>query len=205
MRKIGLFLLTLVALVGVLPTCAAELTGVASVNVTSDTSATAKNMAFDEARRQILRETLRQYAMGEQLVPAIAGAKAADLTPLIASSSIDGERISDTTYSANITMTVDRAAARKWMDANGIQNWLSDGTGVGDTFIVTVTLGDAMADWIDLNRIARNEKIDLGTKLIYGKQVTLELPTSARRSFTLALRDGGWKYSAGDGVLRIWR
>lgn len=200
-----MFLLALVMGAGVLPARGADLTGVASVNVTSDTSATAKNMAFDEARRQILRDTLRQYALPDQLFAAIANAKAADLTDLIASSSIDGERISDTTYSANITMTVDRAAARKWMMEHNVQNWLGDGTGGGDTFVVLVTLGDSMADWMDLSRIARNEKIDIGTRMIYGKQVTLELPISVRRSFTVALREAGWKYSSADGMLRIWR
>ena len=46
---------------------AIDLSGVASVNVTSDTAATAKDMAFDEARRQIITDVLGQYSMSEQL------------------------------------------------------------------------------------------------------------------------------------------
>ena len=40
---------------------ASDLSGVASVNVTSDTAAAAKDMAFDEARRQIITDVLGQY------------------------------------------------------------------------------------------------------------------------------------------------
>ena len=35
---------------------AGTLSGTVSVNITSDTAATAKNMAFDEARRQIISQ-----------------------------------------------------------------------------------------------------------------------------------------------------
>ena len=52
-----------------------DLVGSASVNMTSDTSAAAKTMAINDARRQILIEKLSPYAMSEQLVPAIKSAK----------------------------------------------------------------------------------------------------------------------------------
>ncbi|MBR2510997.1 MAG: hypothetical protein IKB59_02400, partial [Alphaproteobacteria bacterium] len=38
-----------------------ELRGMAPVNITSDTAATAKKMAFTEATRQIVTDSLRQY------------------------------------------------------------------------------------------------------------------------------------------------
>lgn len=183
---------------------AANLQGTASVNVTSDTAANAKNMAFDEARRQIITDNLRQYADVEQLKSAIANAKSSELMNLISMSSIDGEKLSDTTYSANITMTVDAAAARDWMVANGVQNWLADGVG-GDKFIVSVVVNNPIADWADLQRIARAEKIDLFTKYMHGNQIKLELPTSQRAAFTIALREGGWRYANSDGALRIWK
>lgn len=183
---------------------AVELVGTAPVNVTSDTSAVAKTVALNEARRQIISDTLRQYANVEQLMPAIANASNADLTNLIAASGIDDEKISDTTYSANISMTVNAGLAKKWLDENGIQNWLPDGVG-GGRFAVLITLSDPVADWMALQRIARAEKIDLATKYIMGNQVTVELPTSVRGAFTIALRDGGWRYAAQDDVLRVWR
>lgn len=183
---------------------AAVLSGSAAVNVTSDTAATAKNMAMDEARRQIIIDTLSPYSDSAQLRIAVSNASASDLTPLIASSGIDGEQLSDTTYSANISMTVDTAAARRWMTDANVQNWLPTDTG-GDKFVVIATLSDRMSGWMDLNRIARAEKVDLDTKQIAGPQVMFELPAANRASFTIALRDAGWRYSDTDGVLRIWK
>lgn len=181
-----------------------ELRGRAAVNVTSDTAATAKNMAFDEARRQIITDTLSQYSVVEQLRAAVHDAKSSDLTNLIASSSIDGEQQSDTTYSANITMSVNPDAARAWMTANNVQNWLGDGTG-GDMSVVLITASDKVANWMELNRIARAEKIDFNTKYIMGNQITLEIPAGVRGAFTAAVRNAGWRYADQDGVLRLWK
>ena len=183
---------------------AVDLVGTASVRMTSDTATTAKTMAINDARRQILVDKLRPYAMSDQLVTAIRGAKSADLANLISETNIDGEQISDTTYSANITMTVDRDAARRWMTENNVQNWLSDGS-VVDVFTIRVTLGDPIADWVNLQSIARAERVDFATKNIVGNRVSVELPTSARSAFTIALRNAGWKTAADDGFMRVWK
>jgi len=183
---------------------AADLSGVATVNITSDTANTAKNMAFDEARRQILTDVLGQYANAEQLRDALSNASAADLTNLFSSSAISGEKISETTYSANISMTVDVNAVRQWMTVNAVQNWLPDGNS-GDRFVMLATLTDPLADWMDLNRISRADDIDFSTKYMMGNQIMVELPTAKRADFTISLREAGWKYSDQDGVLRIWK
>ena len=197
---LGLF----VGMVFAMSAHAAQLQGRASVNVTSDTAATAKNMAFDEARRQILTDVLRQYADVDALRQLMQNTKNSELANLISSSSIDGEQLSDTTYSAKISMTVDADAARMWLGANGVQNWVPDGS-QRDVFVVNVQMSDAIANWMDLNRIARNEKLDLGTKYISGNSAVLELPVSARGAFTIALREAGWRYANQDGALRIWK
>lgn len=194
----------MLGLVAVGAASAIELKGSASVNVTSDTAAAAKNMAFDEARRQIIVDVLRQYADVGALRGAVSGAKSSELTELITASSIDGEQLSDTTYSAKISMTVDADAARMWLGANGVQNWVPDGS-QRDVFVVNVQMSDAIANWMDLNRIARNEKLDLGTKYMSGNSAVLELPVSARGAFTIALREAGWRYANQDGALRIWK
>ena len=197
-------LVTLLGLLAIYAADAADLVGTASVRMTSDTSATAKTMAINDARRQILMDKLKPYAMTDQLVPAIRNAKSAELTDLISETSIDGEKISDTTYSANITMTVDKSAARKWMNDNNIQNWLNDGTNV-DVFTVRITLRDPIADWAQLKSLARADRIDLETKNISGGVVTVEIPTASRTSFTIALRGAGWKTAADDGFMRVWK
>lgn len=182
---------------------AAPLQGTASVNITSDTAANAKNMAFDEARRQIIHDTLRQYSIEDQLTPLLQNAKSSDLTNLISATSIDGEKLSDTTYSANITMTIDSDAARLWLTENNVQNWLN--TDNGETVAVIISMSDGIANWMELQKIARDEKIDLATKYMTGTQATVEIPTSARNSFTIALRDAGWHFANQDGALRIWK
>jgi hypothetical protein len=182
---------------------AATLQGTASVNITSDTATNAKNMAFDEARRQIIRDTLRQYSIEDQLLPVLQNAKSSELTNLITSSSIDGEKLSDTTYSANITMTVDSDAAQNWLTENNVQNWLN--TNSNETVIVIINMSDGIANWMELQKIARDEKVELATKYMTGNQATVEIPKSVRNTFTIALRESGWQYANQDGALRIWK
>lgn len=181
---------------------AVELQGMSAVNVTSDTAANAKNKAFDQARRQIIVDVLRQYADGDALKNAVSNAKSSDLMSLVAASSIDGEQLSDTTYSANITMTIDEDAARVWLSDNGVQNWLSGGASA-DVFAVQVDMTHGMADWVGLQRVARVKKIDLNTKVLSSTGARLELPTSVRTVFIAAVRDAGWRVENKDGLLRI--
>ena len=193
-----------VAIMGAANAAPQNLQGTAAVNITSETAAAAKNLAFDEARRQVIVDTLGQYSDRDALVDLVRASKASDLTNLIASSSIEGEQLSDTTYVANITMVVDGAAARQWLIDNNVQNWLPDAAS-GNRFVVVATMGDRMANWIELQSIARAENIDLNTQAIVGNMATLELPVAVRGGFTAALRNAGWRYSDDGGVLRIWK
>ena len=202
MTSMKKFLFACCAVVFCVAAHASDLSGVASVNVTSDTAAAAKDMAFDEARRQIITDVLGQYSIPDQLNDVVKNAKSADLMNLIAASSIDGEQQSDTTYSANISMTIDRDAARTWMTENNIQNWLTDGN-AGDRFVVQIVMTDKLAGWMELRRIARDEGIDLSTKYINGNQITAEVPVASRSAFTIAIRESGWRYADQNGVLHI--
>lgn len=202
MRNIAL--VSVLGLVVAVSANAVELRGDAAVNITSDTATNAKNIAFDEARRQIITDTLRQYADVGALKTAVQKTKGADLLDLIAASSIDGEQTSDTTYSANISMVVNVEAARNWLTENGVQNWLPDGS-VRDVFTVNVKMSNPLADWADLNKIARAEQIDLATTSMSMDTAVLEIPTGMRGRFTIALREGGWRYANQDGSLRIWK
>ncbi len=182
---------------------ASPLRGTAHVNVTSDTAATAKNMAMDEARRQVIIEALSPYADTSALRTAVKGEKSAVLTTLIESSGISGERQSDTTYSANITMTLDRAAARNWLVANDVQNWLGDGEDAGNETWVVVALDNKLSDWSRVRRVAADAGIDLNTKSIRENEITFRVPATRRGALTIALRNAGWRYSDKDGVLYI--
>ena len=186
------------------PACAVELRGTTSVSITSDTAATAKNIAMAEARRQIISDTLRQYANADQLSALIASASGNDLTNLISSTGIEGEQTSATTYSANITMTINSDVARGWLTQNNVQNWIPDG-GTTNNFIALITMSDSVAQWMEIKRIARELGADISTKYIMGNQVTAEIPVSLRGRLTIALRDAGWRYAADGDVLKIWK
>ena len=183
---------------------AVELQGAMPVNITSDTAANAKNIAFDEARRQIISDALRQYADVDMLKNALSDAKSSELIGLVSSSSIDGEQVSDTTYSANVSMTLDADVVRAWLMEKGVQNWLPDDS-KQDVFVTFVTLPNGLESWMELKSVARAEQVELDTKHISGNTVRLEMPVSKRGRFTIALREAGWKYANQDGNLRIWK
>jgi len=178
--------------------------GTTSVNVTSDTAAAAKTRAMDSARRQIIRETIAPYANAEQFAALMSDASSSDLAGLILSSRIDGERQSATTYTATVSMTVDGAAVQKWLNANNVQSWLPD-TAAGNQTPIVINMRNRVSDWIELNRIARGENIELNTRNITGNRVIIELSDAARRRFIAAARAAGWQYSDDDGTIHIWK
>ncbi|MBP5485748.1 MAG: hypothetical protein J6Y07_03520 [Alphaproteobacteria bacterium] len=197
----------IIVLIAVVPVFAGavDLTGTAHVNVTSDTAATAKKMAFDEARRQIIVDVLSPYSDSSALRSAVANEKNAVLTNLVESSGISGERLSDTTYSANIKMTVNRIAAKNWLLEQGVQNWLRVEDDNGDKFVMVATLQDKFADWGQIRRVAMGAGIDLETESINGNQIAFRVLAEKRGALTLALRENGWRYQDRDGLLHIFK
>ena len=184
---------------------AAGMTGTAHVNITSDTAATAKTMAFDEACRQIIVDVLSPYSDVSALRSAVANEKNSVLTNLIESSGISGERLSDTTYSANIKMTLNRIAAKDWLAENDIQNWLRTEEDDGDRFTVVASLRDKFADWGQIRRVATGAGVDLETESINGSQIVFRVKTGRRGALTIALRENGWRTKDKNGILHIFR
>lgn len=183
----------------------ASLVSMAEVNVTSDTATNAKNMAFDEARRQIIIDVLSPYSDTDSLHTLVKEEKQTVLTNLISSSSITGERSSDTTYSASITMTVDAILAKKWLDMHGVQNWVPTGPVAQNNFTVVAILNDKIGEWMNLRRAVTGAGIELNTTMIFGDEMNFAIPVSKRSAFTLAIRDAGWYYADDQGVLKIHR
>ena len=184
---------------------AAGLSGTAHVNMTSDTAATAKKMAFDDARRQIIVDVLSPYSDAAALRAAVANEKNAVLTTLIESSGISGEKLSDTTYSANIKMTVNRLAAKNWLEGADVQNWLPMEEETGNKFTIVATLNDKFADWGQIRRVANGTGVDLETESINGNQIVFRANSGRRGVLTLALRENGWRYQDRDGLLHIFK
>lgn len=180
------------------------MTGTASISITSDTAASAKTMALGEARRQIIRDAVGPYCDRTQLDALISETTDSDLTPLIAKSKINNEQQSATTYSADITMTLERVAVQNWLNDNDIQNWLGDPTASNRvTVIVRITGG--LNDWVELNSIARRADITLETRRMDPGRIVVEIPSGNRAMLTAMVRDAGWHYSDDNGILNIWK
>lgn len=180
------------------------LSGSVSVNKTSDTAANAKINALNSARREILNNVLGQYANKSALSELIKNSSNDDLMNLILSSSVYNEQMSNTDYSAKITMNIDNDAAKKWLNENDVQNWIplneSD-----EKFTVSMVVPNSIQDWAELKRIARENNVEFETKTIKGNQIIAKLPLSCRTKFTAAVRGMGWRYADNDGVLQVWK
>lgn len=185
---------------------APDLTSTATVNVTSDTASNAKIMAFNEARRQITTDVLSKYSDSEKFNELIKNTDDSKLTNLISSTNIDSERLSTTTYSANIKMTIDSSMAKKWLDENGVNNWLGveDSLPVDKTTVI-INITDGLRDWIAFNHAMQTEKIDSEIKKISDSEITITIPVTSRSALISATRNLGWKYSDSASFLRIWK
>lgn len=177
---------------------AVEITGTVPVNVTADTAAVAKDKAFNSARREVIARELRNYANPEQLNVALADSSNDELMNIISSSSLDGERVSDTTYTANISFVIDGDAAKTWMEKYSVQNWLPSSTsGVvivpENSVIAVATLYNPLSDWAALNAVMRSVELDITTNNIIGSRVSFVVSDSDVAKLSGALRANGWR------------
>lgn len=183
---------------------AAQLGGNAFISITSDTAVNAKNIAMNDARRQIVFDVVSQYANIEQLKELIQNSSDTDLTNLVSSVSIEGEKQSNTTYKANIMMVLNVDSVRDWLTQNSVQNWLPSAYDT-DRFIIIATLSNPVADISEINSLAETDGGDVIVDSIFGNRVTLSALASKRTSLTISLRKHGWKFLNQDNVLKIWK
>lgn len=200
----NLFVLCL-SLLCVTGACVAfELSDTVPVNQTSDTAANAKIKATDLALRQILYNVLSQYSTREELNGLIYNSSSDDLMNLVSSTSVSNEQISSDTYSANITMIVDNHAAKKWLDAAGIRNWIPLEE-VREKFTLFIVVPNGLADWAELKRITRSGNTEIETQTMAGNQIVARLPLNYQSAFMIGIRDAGWKYTNNGGILQVWK
>lgn len=188
---------------------AIELTGSTSVNVTSDTATAAKQKAFSSAQREVIARELRNYAVPEQLEAAIKNSSDEELLNIISSSSVDSERVSDTTYSANISFVIDGDAARSFLEKYSVQNWLPTSAPAvvvpENTVMMYAMLLQPMADWTALNAVSRAVSVDVATTRMVGNNVVFGVSDKDVAKFISALRMDGWNVSRLDAGYKIWK
>ena len=189
---------------------AVELTGTTSVNVTSDTASAAKNSAFNSARREVVARELRRYANAEQLDAALRECSNEELVNIISSVSLDGEKVSDTTYSANISFVIDSDAAREFLEKYSVQHWLpTDAPAVAvapeNVVVINASLLQPMADWAALNAVGRSVDVDIATTWVRGNNVSFTVADKEKQKFLGALRTNGWYVQISPDGYKIWK
>jgi hypothetical protein len=189
MKKIGFFIVLQLCIMNY--ALCIGLSGTASVNLTSDTAAVAKKMALNDARRQIVGDALADVANAAAVRAAAADARNEDLENLIASVNIENERLSNTTYSADIKMTLSDAAAKKWLDSLGIENTIGLADAAApDKIRIEINTPNGLRDWIKIRAALRDAGIsDWMIKSIRGGNVAIEVPASKRPAVSRALSE----------------
>ena len=181
-----------------------DLNGNVKVNQVSDTAAKAKVVAMNQARRQILFDVLSQYSAKDYLKEALQNSSDDELMNLIASTSVSNEQISSNAYSANVMMNLDNDAVKKWLNDNGVQNWVPSQHS-GEKFTAFIVVQNGLVDWAELKRIARDDNVDIETQSMAGNQIVVKMPLNYRSKFTARIRGLGWKYTDNGGILQVWK
>lgn len=181
-----------------------ELKGDVNIKQVSDTAANAKIDAMNYARRQILFNVLSKYADADYLEELLQKSSDNDLMNVIVSTSVSNEQISSDAYSANIKMVLDNDAIKRWLNNQGVQNWVP-GIHSGEKFTVFIVVPNGLADWAEIKRIVRDDNIDIETQSITGNQIVAKIPINYRSGFTAHIHSLGWKYTDNGGILQIWK
>ncbi|GHS96955.1 hypothetical protein FACS189421_02920 [Bacteroidia bacterium] len=186
---------------------APDLTATVSVEKSSDTGAAAKTAALTSARSQIFMTVASRYANAEAL-KKITPSDAA-IQNIISSTSIDDEKTGAADYSADVTISFDKAQLEKWFSENGLPNYLSAADSTGDQTMVVFYIG-GLRDWVDLTGALQADgmtpdSLNMSVKSILGRQANASISSSKRAEFTSALRKGGWTVTDKGGYLQVSR
>lgn len=182
-----------------------DLKGNVSVNRVSDTASDAKNEAMNWARRQILFNVLSQYTQKDYLNEALQRTSDDELMNLVSSVSVSNEQISSKAYSANVAMNLDNDLIKRWLNEQGVKNWIPSSKESDEKFTAFIVVQHGVSDWAELKRIARNDNVDIETQSIVGNQIFIKLPLNYRSKFTAEIHKEGWRYIDNNGVLQVWK
>lgn len=184
---------------------ALELYNVIPVNITSESASKAKKIAIDSAKRKAIINILSNYSNTSELHRALEESK--NIENLISSISIDGEKQSSKTYSANIKISLDEKNSKSWMDKNSVQNWLNldNPDEKTDKIQVVINLKNALYDWIDFNKQLYFSGINFNIENIHGNIVSGKISKSKKQSL-LSLRNSGWNLTDTDNsiIVKKW-
>ncbi len=85
-----------------------------------DSATTAKNKGMDEARRDIVSTIFYRFGDSKKLNELLPSLSNSDIAALVGATNIDNEKQSQTSYVADVTMTVARESMINWMRKNDV-------------------------------------------------------------------------------------
>lgn len=168
-----------------------DLSGETFITITSDTAQNAKNIAFDEARRKIVKSVLLPYSNGA-LNDVIDNSSNNELTKLILSTNINGEKISKNTYSANIKMTLNKKSLSKWLQENNFDSVFTNTNNANYMFVLRI---NNLFEWTKINKETQLNNIKFDIKSIKGSSVYVSIPNNQKSKFLTILSNTNTSYS----------
>lgn len=165
----------------------------ALVSKTADTAVAAKNMALAAARRS---------AFVDMVGPNVSISDK-ELVGLVESESIENEKVSATSYAADVVIELDKAAVNNWLMQNNMQTIYQAPVVGGDRVGVMFEYIGGLRDWVTAARAVRDAGADLRIGSISDKGIFATISVRNRAAFVAAIRNVGANVYDFDGVITI--
>jgi len=165
----------------------------ALISKTADTAAAAKSMALSSARR-----TAFETIVGEKI--AISDK---DLAGLVESEVIENEKVSATSYTAEIFVELNKTAVNNWLEQNNIQTIYRAPSVSADRIPVIFESIGGLGKWTVIEQAARETGADLRIRSISDGKISATMRVNARSAFVTAIRSNGIGIYEYDGILTV--
>jgi len=165
----------------------------ALVSKTANTAAAAKSMALSSARRDAF-ETI----VGEKI--AISDK---ELASLVESEVIENEKVSATSYTAEIFVELNKTAVASWLEKNNIQTVYRPQAVNTDRVSVVFESVGGLGKWTVIEQAARTSGADLRIVSISDGKISATMRANARSAFAASIRLHGISVSEYNGILTV--
>lgn len=181
----------------------------AFVEKTADTATAAKTAALTEARRTEFINVLSGKVSSDDAQRIAATVSDSDLVAMTDSMSIDNEKVSDTTYSADISFQFNQKAIAGLTAGSQPAT-----TQIGQAQTITPTVGAnqtvvyfqgvrGLDKWLSLMKVMRANGASINIKSIFGKNITATVDSNSRAGFISAMRSLGMTVSDYGNVIYV--
>jgi len=201
MKKYHLSILYSLLFVPLAGLSAPNLTAEVPVDIQSSNAAVAKKEALETATRNGIIMVLSRYADRAAVENAAAELKPADLANMTASTSISGEKLSKTGYSAVVAVSLEQSAVEKFYNTRQIQNFLNMTADSEDRTEMVILLDNGLDDWASVNKIlngAADENLGFQVKTLGAGQAAISVLSAKQKKFTNLMTQNGWQYARAD-------